>query len=82
MNVGEVVMKRNSRALRDYERVYDQSFDERTGELLNEVVKPLRGVAYTTATIKAGNQLEVEIYPSFKKEIPEMIKRFKQKETS
>ncbi|MDO5794958.1 MAG: hypothetical protein Q4Q00_12340 [Turicibacter sp.] len=61
----------------DYENFYDQSFHEQTGELLNEVVKPLRGVAYTTATIKAGNQLEVEIYPSFKKEIPEMIQRFK-----
>lgn len=79
MNVGEVVMKRKVFDDYDYERVYDQSFNEQTGELLNDVVKPLRGVAYTTATIKAGNQLEVEIYPSFKKEIPEMIKRFKQK---
>lgn len=44
-------------------------------------MKSLRGVAYTTATIKAGNQLEVEIYPSFKKEIPEMMRRFKQKKS-
>ena len=66
----------------DYERCYDKRFDELTGEFLNSVVKPPSGVAYTTATIKAGNQLEVEIYPSFKKDIPEMIKRYKQKKRS
>ena len=65
----------------DYENFYNQSFHEQTGELLNDGVKSLRGVAYTTATIKAGNQLEVEIYPSFKKEIPEMMRRFKQKKS-
>ena len=66
----------------DYESCYDKRFDELTGEFLNSVVKPPSGVAYTTATIKAGNQLEVEIYPSFKKDIPEMIRRYKQKKRS
>ena len=66
----------------DYESCYDKRFDELTGEFLNSVVKPPSGIAYTTATIKAGNQLEVEIYPSFKKDIPEMIRRYKQKKRS
>ena len=66
----------------DYESCYDKRFDELTGEFLNSVVKPPSGVAYTTATIKAGNQLEVEIYPSFKKDIPDMIRRYKQKKHS
>ena len=66
----------------DYESCYDKRFDELTGEFLNSVVKPPSGVAYTTATIKAGNQLEVEIYPSFKKDIPDMIRRYKQKKRS
>ena len=66
----------------DYDSCYDKRFDELTGEFLNSVVKPPSGIAYTTATIKAGNQLEVEIYPSFKKDIPEMIKRYKQKKRS
>ncbi len=80
--MGEVVMKRKVFDNYDYENIYDQSFNELTGELLNEVIKPLRGVAYTTATIKAGNQFEVEIYPSFKREIPDMIQRFKKKKSS
>lgn len=63
----------------DYENFYNKSFNELTGELLGEVVKPGRGVAYTTATIKSGNQFEVEIYPSFRKQIPDMIRRFKTK---
>ena len=67
--MGEVVMKKKVFDDYDYENFYNQSFHEQTGELLNDRVKSLRGVAYTTATIKAGNQLEVEIYPSFKKEI-------------
>ena len=79
--MGEVVMKKKVFDDYDYESFYDQSFHEQTGELLNDRVKSLRGVAYTTATIKAGNQLEVEIYPSFKKEIPEMMRRFKQKKS-
>ena len=66
----------------DYESCYDKRFDELTGEFLNSVVKPPSGIAYTTATIKAGNQLEVEIYPSFKKDIPDMIRRYKQKKRS
>lgn len=66
----------------DYESCYDKRFDELTGEFLNSVVKPPSGVAYTTATIKAGNQLEVEIYPSFKKDIPDIIRRYKQKKRS
>ena len=66
----------------DYESCYDKVFDELTGEFLNSVIKPPSGIAYTTATIKAGNQLEVEIYPSFKKDIPEMIRRYKQKKRS
>ncbi len=61
----------------DYENFYNNSFNELTGELLGEVVKPGRGVAYTTATIKSGNQFEVEIYPSFRRQIPDMIKRYK-----
>ena len=79
--MGEVVMKKKVFDDYDYENFYNQSFHEQTGELLNDRVKSLRGVAYTTATIKAGNQLEVEIYPSFKKEIPEMMRRFKQKKS-
>lgn len=79
--MGEVVMKKKVFDDYDYENFYNQSFHEQTGELLNDGVKSLRGVAYTTATIKAGNQLEVEIYPSFKKEIPEMMRRFKQKKS-
>ena len=43
----------------DYERIYDKQLDLSTGELLEEVVRPQRGVAYTTATIKSGNQFEV-----------------------
>ena len=66
----------------DYESFYDKQFDETTGEFLNSVVNPPKGVAYTTAMIKAGNQLEVEIYPSFKREIPDMIKRYKKKKSS
>lgn len=66
----------------DYESCYDKRFDELTGEFLNSVVKPPSGIAYTTATIKAGNQLEVEIYPSFKRDIPDMIRRYKQKKRS
>ena len=59
--MGEVVMKKKVFDDYDYENFYNQSFHEQTGELLNDGVKSLRGVAYTTATIKAGNQLEVEI---------------------
>ena len=66
----------------DYESCYDKQFDDTTGEFLNSVVNPPKGVAYTTAMIKAGNQLEVEIYPSFKREIPDMIKRYKKKKSS
>ena len=63
----------------DYERIYDKQLDLSTGELLEEVVRPQRGVAYTTATIKSGNQFEVEIYPSFRHQIPDMIRRHKEK---
>lgn len=63
----------------DYESVYDKPFDEISGEFIGAVVKPPRGVAYTTNTIKSGNLFEVEIFPSFKKEIPDMIKRYKKK---
>ena len=66
----------------DYESFYDKRVDELTGELIESIVKPSTGVAYTTATIKAGNQLEVEIYPSFRQQIPDMIKRFKGKKGS
>ena len=79
---GEIVMKNKVFDNYDYESCYDKRFDELTGEFLNSVVKPPSGIAYTTATIKAGNQLEVEIYPSFKKDIPEMIRRYKQKKRS
>lgn len=65
----------------DYENFYDKRFDELSGELIDGLVKPTRGVSYTTATIKAGNQLEVEIYPSFKKEIPDIIRKFKHKKS-
>ena len=54
--MGEVVMKKKVFDDYDYESFYNQSFHEQTGELLNDGVKSLRGVAYTTATIKAGNQ--------------------------
>ena len=50
----------------DYENIYDKSFDELTGEFIGAVVKPPKGISYTTKTIKAGNQFEVEIYPAFK----------------
>lgn len=63
----------------DYERVYDKQLDLSTGELLGEFVHPTRGVAYTTATIKSGNQFEVEIYPSFRQQIPDMLRRYKGK---
>ena len=66
----------------DYESFYDKHFDDLTGEFVNSVVKPARGIAYTTATIKAGNQLEVEIFPSFKHAIPDMIRRYRNKKSS
>lgn len=59
----------------DYENIYDKSFDELTGEFIGAVVKPPKGISYTTKTIKAGNQFEVEIYPAFKcsRDLPEGI---------
>ena len=73
---GEIVLKHKVFDQYDYESFYDKRFDELSGEFLDQVVKPAKGIAYTTAMIKAGNQLEIEIYPSFKQAIPEMIKRF------
>ena len=63
----------------DYETCYDKQFDNFTGEFIQSVVRPPKGISYTTATIKSGNQFEVEIYPSFKRQIPEMIRRYKGK---
>lgn len=79
---GEIVLKYKMFDHYDYENFYDKRFDELSGEFIESVVKPAKGLAYTTATIKAGNQLEVEIYPSFKYEIPDMIKRFKNKKAN
>ncbi|MEO3147868.1 rolling circle replication-associated protein, partial [Turicibacter sanguinis] len=64
----------------DYENTYDKPFDEITGEFIGAVVKPPKGVSYTTNTIKSGNQFEVEIFPAFKRDIPHFIKKEK-KET-
>lgn len=74
---GEITLKHKVFDQYDYESFYDKRFDELSGEFIENVFKPTKGVAYTTTTIKAGNQFEVEIYPSFKQEIPEMLKRFK-----
>ena len=79
---GESVLKQKVFDQYDYESFYDKGFDELSGEFLEHVVKPARGVTYTTAMIKAGNQLEVEIYPSFKKEIPDIIRRYKHKKSN
>ena len=78
---GESVLKYKVFDHYDYENFYDKRFESLSVEVIDSVVKPTRGVAYTTATIKAGNQLEVEIYPSFRKEIPEMIRQFKKKKS-
>lgn len=64
----------------DYENTYDKPFDEITGEFIGAVVKPPKGVSYTTNTIKSGNQFEVEIFPAFKRDIPHFIRKEK-KET-
>lgn len=65
----------------DYESVYDKPFDKFTGEFIDAVVKPPKGVSYTTKTIESGNQFEVEIYPAFRanRDIPEFIKVKKEK---
>lgn len=78
---GESVLKYKVFDHYDYENFYDKRFESLSVEVIDSVVRPTRGVAYTTATIKAGNQLEVEIYPSFRKEIPEMIRQFKKKKS-
>lgn len=78
---GESVLKYKVFDHYDYENFYDKRFESLSVDVIDSVVKPTRGVAYTTATIKAGNQLEVEIYPSFRKEIPEMIRQFKKKKS-
>lgn len=78
---GESVLKYKVFDHYDYENFYDKRFESLSVEVIDSIVKPTRGVAYTTATIKSGNQLEVEIYPSFRKEIPEMIRQFKKKKS-
>ena len=68
----------------DYETIYDKVFDELTGEFIGAVVKPPKGISYTTKTIKSGNQFEVEIYPAFKysRDLPEgIICKKKKKDT-
>ena len=46
--MGGVVMKKKVFDHYDYENFYDQSFHEQTGELLNEVVKPLKNLKIQT----------------------------------
>ncbi len=43
-------------------------------------MRPVKGFKYARAEIKSGNQLEIEIYPSFRKQLPDMIKRFESTE--
>ena len=64
---GESVLKYKVFDRYDYENFYDKRFESLSVDVIDSLVKSTRGVAYTTATIKSGNQLEVEIYPSFRK---------------
>lgn len=63
----------------DYENFYDKETGEINQQFLQDVMRPVKGFKYARAEIKSGNQLEVEIYPSFRKQLPDMIKRFMSK---
>ncbi len=60
----------------DYENFYDKETGEINQQFLQDVMRPVKGFKYARAEINSGNQLEVEIYPSFRKQLPDMIKRF------
>lgn len=60
----------------DYENFYDKETGEINQQFLQDVMRPIKGFKYARAEIESGNQLEVEIYPSFRKQLPDMIKRF------
>lgn len=79
---GEIRLKYKVFDHYDYESFYEKTVDQLSGELIGSVVKPVKGVAYTTATIKAGNQLEVEIYPSFRSGISDSIRRYTRQKNS
>lgn len=51
----------------DFEEAYRKSLDDLSEEELSRYLKNNPGTAYQTKTTKAGNQLEADIYPVFRK---------------
>lgn len=68
----------------DYEAAYQQEVEKAEEEEMQRILKEGKRQVYATKEIRAGDQLEVEVYPEFtrgqKESIPDAGKRKKQRE--
>lgn len=68
----------------DYEEAYREEIEKIAEEQMLDLLKRGRGTVYATKEIRAGDQLEIEVYPCFTKEqknlIPDEAKKKKQRQ--